>query len=124
MGNEQQLARRERARFSEPALPDRLPPHSEEAEKGVLGCVLVDPARAADCVKQALDYFQDARPFYDLRHGEIFEGMVSLFKENGVIDTITLQQKLKERNRLEECGGVGYFAALPDGVPSATHLPA
>lgn len=98
---------------------DRLPPHSPEAESGVLGCILLDPT----CLQDCLDRFK-ARPeaFYDLRHQTIFSALIDMRRNRTDIDVITLQQRLKDRQQLDEAGGLVYLSKLPDAVPSAANL--
>ena len=99
---------------------DRLPPHAPEAEQGVLGCVLLAPN---DCMGECIEKFkQGAEVFYDLRHQTIFNTLVEMFDSREAIDVITLQQHLKDKQLLEEVGGIAYLAALPDTVPSAANL--
>lgn len=97
-------ARRRKAGFSEAAPgTDRLPPHSPEAEQGVLGCVLLSPN---DCVGECVEKFKaGAEVFYDLRHRAIFETLVEMYDQREAIDIITLQQRLKNKQRLDEVGG-------------------
>ena len=99
---------------------DRLPPHSPEAEQGVLGCVLLSPN---ECMGECIEKFKGgAEVFYDLRHQTIFNTLVEMFDSREAIDVITLQQRLKNKQLLEEVGGIAYLAALPDTVPSAANL--
>jgi replicative DNA helicase len=99
---------------------DRLPPHSPEAEQGVLGCVLLSPN---DCMGQCIEKFKGgAEIFYDLRHQTIFNMLAEMYDKREGIDVITLQQRLKDKQRLEEVGGIAYLSALPDAVPSAANL--
>src|SRR5580692_821844 len=114
-------ARRRKAGFSETASGvDRLPPHSPEAEQGVLGCVMLSPN---DCVGQCVEKFQaGGEVFYDLRHQTIYETLVEMYDQREAIDLITLQQRLKNKQRLEEVGGLAYLSSLPDTVPSAANL--
>jgi replicative DNA helicase len=99
---------------------DRLPPHSPEAEQGVLGCVLLSPN---DCMGECIGRFKEgAEVFYDLRHQTIFSTLVQMYDGREAIDVITLQQQLKNKQLLEEVGGIAYLAALPDTVPSAANL--
>jgi replicative DNA helicase len=99
---------------------DRLPPHSPEAEQGVLGCVLLSPN---DCMGECIGRFKEgAEVFYDLRHQTIFSALVQMYDAREAIDVITLQQQLKNKQLLEEVGGIAYLAALPDTVPSAANL--
>jgi replicative DNA helicase len=102
------------------AKVDRLPPHSPEAEQGVLGCVLLSPN---ECMGECIGKFKrGAEVFYDLRHQTIFNMLVEMFDSREAIDVITLQQGLKNKQLLEEVGGIAYLAALPDAVPSAANL--
>jgi replicative DNA helicase len=99
---------------------DRLPPHSIEAEQGVLGCILLAPN---DCVGECVEKMRSgAEVFYDLRHQTIFQTLVEMFQKSEGIDLITLQQKLKDAQQLENVGGLAYLASLPDMAPSGAHL--
>jgi len=111
---------RKRAARSEGGKVDRLPPHSLEAEQGVLGCVLLAPA---ECLGECIEKFKPgAEVFYDLRHRTIYEALVEMFDHKEPIDAITLQQRLKDRQQLEAVGGLAYLSALPDTVPTAANL--
>jgi replicative DNA helicase len=114
-------ARRQKAARAD-ARPtiDRLPPHSPEAECGVLGCILLSPN---ECMGECLEKLKDGvEVFYDLRHQTIFETLVAMFDTRAAIDVITLQQRLKDRQLLEQVGGIAYLAQLQDSVPSAANL--
>jgi hypothetical protein len=100
-------------------LPDRLPPHAPEAERGVLGCCLAGPTTTGEAAK----FFAGVQPFYDLRHAAIWDALQAVYEKNGTVDLITLQQQLADANLLEEVGGIGELAAMADGVPSAANLP-
>ena len=103
-----------------PASIDRLPPHSIEAEQGVLGCVMLSPS---DCMGICLEKFKKGvEVFYDLRHQVIFDTLVEMYDGKKPIDIITLQENLKLKNQLEAVGGLPYLSALPDAVPSAANL--
>src|SRR5262249_2019781 len=85
-----------RPRKPAPAQPpsvDRLPPHSPEAEQGVLGCVLLSPN---DSMGICLEKLKPAEAvFYDLRHQTIFKALAEMYDAREPIDVITLQQRLK-----------------------------
>jgi replicative DNA helicase len=99
---------------------DRLPPHSPEAEQGVLGCILLAPN---DCIGQCIEKFKGGEEtFYDLRHQTIFKTLAEMFDTREAIDVITLQQRLKDKQLLDAVGGIPYLSALPDVVPSAANL--
>lgn len=99
---------------------DRLPPHSNEAEQGVLGCVLLSPNdNLGICVEKIKS---GSEAFYDLRHRTIYELLVEMYDAKEPIDLITLPQQLKNRSQLEAVGGLAYLTSLIDSVPSAANL--
>ncbi|HVV72733.1 MAG TPA: replicative DNA helicase [Verrucomicrobiae bacterium] len=99
---------------------DRLPPHSLEAEQGVLGCALLAPN---DCMGECIEKFKSGEDvFYDLRHQTIFRTLADMYDSREAIDVITLQQRLKDKQLLEQVGGIAYLSILPDTVPSAANL--
>ncbi|HWF17620.1 MAG TPA: replicative DNA helicase [Verrucomicrobiae bacterium] len=114
-------SRRKKAGFSDAApKTDRLPPHSPEAEQGVLGCVMLSPN---DCLGECVEKFKaGAEVFYDLRHQTIYETLIEMYDQRVPVDIITLQERLKNKQRLEEVGGLVYLTSLPDTVPSAANL--
>ncbi|HEU0008408.1 MAG TPA: replicative DNA helicase [Verrucomicrobiae bacterium] len=102
------------------AKVERLPPHSIEAEQGVLGCIFLSPQ---ECMGECIQLFNGGgEVFYDLRHRTIYETCVQLYDNKKAIDQITLLQTLRDRDQLESVGGVVYLASLPDSVPSAANL--
>src|SRR5437762_2908311 len=112
--------RRKPADSAESVRTDRLPPHAPEAEQGVLGCVLLSPN---DCLGQCIEKLKaGAEVFYDLRHQTIYSALVEMYDHREAIDVITLQQRLKDKQLLDEVGGIPYLNALQDGVPSAANL--
>jgi replicative DNA helicase len=115
-------ARRQKAARGDarPTL-DRLPPHSPEAEQGVLGCVLLSPNECmGECIEKLKDDGQQV--FYDLRHQTIYENLSAMYDAREAIDVITLQQRLKDKQLLEQIGGIAYLSQLQDSVPSAANL--
>ena len=117
------LKRTKRVRRPSPSagpVPDRLPPNSFEAEQGVLGCVLLSPN---ECLGQCVEKFKgNAEVFYDLRIQTIFTTLMEMYDKREAIDVITLQQRLKDKQLLEQVGGLAFLASLPDAVPSAANL--
>lgn len=97
----------------------KLPPHSIEAEQGVLGCVLLDPLPCLDRLRQ-----EHVMPecFYDLRHRTIYESITKLHAAEKAVDLIILQQRLRDSQKIEMVGGLAYLSSLPDNVPSAANL--
>jgi replicative DNA helicase len=99
--------------------PDRLPPHSVEAEQGVLGCLMLNPKECIDLVTDALP---GPQAFYDVRHAVIYETALAMWNGNQYIDLITFSQRLRDKQQLECVGGIAYLSLLPDTVPSAANL--
>lgn len=98
----------------------RLPPHSAEAEQGVLGCVLLAPN---ECMGESIEKLKSGEEvFYDLRHQTIFKTLCEMYDSREAIDVITLQQRLKDKQLLEQVGGIAYLSGLPDKVPSAANI--
>lgn len=95
----------------------KTPPHSLEAEKTVLGGVLVNNAYLNVVLSQLSpeDFYRDA-------HRQILEGMVALMDRGQPIDLLTLSDELQRRGLLEEIGGAAYLASLMDGVPRTLNI--
>ncbi len=96
---------------------DSLPPHSPEAERGVLGCCLIDIAKAALAVKAGVT----PRWFYDARHAEIF-GVLTDMAASGVGDPLIAGLRLRDRGKLDAVGGFPYLGELQSAVPSAENF--
>ncbi len=87
---------------------------------GVLGCIMLSPN---DCMGVSIEKFKGTTEvFYDLRHQTIFDMLSEMYDKREAIDVITLQQKLKDKQLLEQVGGIAYLQTLPDAVPSAANL--
>jgi len=95
----------------------KVPPHSDEAERSVLGSILID----RDAIVQVSEFLLPEH-FYAGKHGDIYEGMLSLFELREPIDLVTLPQKLKEMKKLTTVGGVSYLSSLVEGVPSSANI--
>jgi replicative DNA helicase len=96
---------------------DRTLPHNLEAEKSVLGAVLINNEafnQAAE-VLDAQDFFRDA-------HRRIFEKMIRLTDRSEPVDLVTLNDELTRTNELQEVGGPAYIASLTDGVPRSANV--
>jgi replicative DNA helicase len=113
-------SRRKKPSLVDPAKLDRLPPHSVEAEQGVLGCVLLQPN---ECLGEAIEKLKSgSETFYDLRHRTIYETLVEMYDHKDPIEVRTVQQRLKDQQQLDAVGGAPYLSSLPDGVPSAANM--
>jgi replicative DNA helicase len=96
----------------------RTPPHSVEAEQGVLGSMLISPRDAiAEVVEKiTADYF------YVPAHQTIFNVLVDLWNTGAAIDLITFTQVLRDRNLLETVGGAAAVTNLYTFVPTAANV--
>lgn len=112
-------SRRQRADSS--AHVDRLPPHDIQSEMGVLGCQLLDPNH---CIAEVLEVLKEEghQAHYDLRHQTIQQVLFEMFDARTPVDVITVQQLLKNRQLLDNVGGIAYLNQLQDVVPSAANL--
>lgn len=108
-----------RPRRGASADTDRLPPHSPEAERGVLGCCLVDPAVLTQ-VRQRLP--RGAAEFYDLRHQLLFNTLCDLEDAHKPIDIITVQSHLRDRDQLAAVGGLTELNRMMNDIPSALNV--
>jgi replicative DNA helicase len=97
--------------------PERTLPHSLDAEKSVLGAILIqnDAFNAAAELIDSRDFFRDA-------HRRIFDKMVTLSERGQPIDFITLKEELSRAGELDDVGGPAYITALSDGVPRSTNV--
>lgn len=105
-------------RRPKPAV-DRLPPHSEENEQGVLGCALIAPNDAIPKIRARV---RNRQAFYDLRHQHIWDALLKMHDDLEGIDIATVQQRLKDADLLDQCGGIPYLAGLQDCVSSVVNL--
>ena len=91
-------ARRRQTPALESLRLDRLPPHSLEAEQGVLGCILLAPNPG---MGESLELLHgNPEVFYDLRHQTIYRMLVEMFDQQQPIDLITLQQRSDTQPRM------------------------
>jgi replicative DNA helicase len=96
---------------------DKIPPQNLEAEMAVLGSMLLDE----DAISIACESLNDGS-FYKDSHRKIFESISDLFNANKPVDLITLTDKLKKDEILDEVGGQSYLAALVNSVPTSANI--
>ncbi|HEX6995186.1 MAG TPA: replicative DNA helicase [Gammaproteobacteria bacterium] len=95
----------------------RLPPHSVEAERSVLGGLMLDQ-RAWDQVADAIE----ASDFYRADHRLIFNAIATLVERDQPPDAITVGEQLARQGELEAAGGLDYLAQLVEETPSAANI--
>jgi replicative DNA helicase len=99
------------------AVQARTLPHNAEAERTVLGAVLVDNSafNSAAEVLNRDDFYRDG-------HRRIFDAMAALAERSIPIDTVTLKDELVRTSSLEAVGGAAYLASLVEGLPRITNV--
>ncbi len=95
----------------------RLPPHSIEAEKALLGCILIENKALTKVVSNL-----QANSFYKPSHSKIYKAMLELFEENETIDSITVVDKLQKKGDLENVGGAFYISSLTTETASSENV--
>lgn len=95
----------------------RVPPQNIDAEKSVLGSLLIDE----EAIGAAIEIL-DETWFYEQAHRQIFRAVLELYNQRKNVDLITLSDKLKSDGTLEQIGGVSYLSFLIDLVPSAANV--
>jgi replicative DNA helicase len=97
----------------------KVPPQNLDAEKSLLGAVLIDEETLADISEHVTP-----KDFYDKRHAAIFSGMMRLYERHKPVDLLTLTDELKKKDDLETIGGSAYLTELTNYVPTAAHAEA
>ena len=95
---------------------DRIPPHNSDAEKAILGAMLIDET----AINTAQQYIKP-EDFYSPRHRKIYEAVLSLFNRGTRPDLLTLSGELESSGKLDEAGGNDYIALLTQAVPSSAN---
>ena len=96
---------------------DKTLPNNLEAERTVLGAVLVDNA-AFNSAAEVLT----RDDFYRESHRRVFDAMAALAERSQPIDLVTLKDELTKAGALEAAGGAAYLGSLLDGVPRITNV--
>ncbi|MCK9189923.1 MAG: replicative DNA helicase [Sphaerochaetaceae bacterium] len=99
-------------------ITGRIPPHNDEAERALLGAILLDSKVFFEV--SAILIKDD---FYKIGHQDLYQAMLALNESDSskTIDLISLTAQLKKDNLLDRCGGMEYIYSLTDNVPSTTN---
>jgi len=98
-------------------IADKLPPQNIEAEKSLIGSLLLDK----ESINKVVDFLRP-EDFYSRNHQLIYESIVKLFEKQEPIDLLSLSNCLGDSGHLETIGGIGYLTSLVNSVPSAAHV--
>ena len=99
-----------------PERSGRLPPQDVDAERSVLGAMLLDEGAASDVLS-----LLGPDDFYRPAHARVFESMQQLFEKNEPLDEVTVVAQLRATGQLEGVGGATYLATLTQSVPTAAN---
>lgn len=94
-----------------------VPPHDLDAEKSVLGAIMLDK----DAIIKVVEFLR-AMHFYKIAHQNIYESILNLYERREPVDLITLPGEMKKQKVLEESGGVSYLTELVNFVPTAGNV--
>ena len=97
----------------------RLPPYSDEAERGVLGSVLQDPDIMDLCVEHQIL----AESFYVPAHRVLFKTLLEMAEKRHPIDVLTVANRLRDGGMIELIGGELFLHRLIDSTPTTAHAP-
>lgn len=97
-------------------MAERIPPHSENAERSVLGAIMLDE----NAMYEAMDILTPD-DFYLQKHRELFDAAVSLRRLDRNVDLVTMTEELTKRGHLDLVGGAGYISSLTSDVPSTSN---
>lgn len=97
-------------------MNERIPPHSIEAEKSVLGSVM----QSKEALFEVLEILEP-EDFYSEHHKEVFEAVRELNRRSEPVDILTVSEELKKRNTLAMVGGRAFVASLPTEAPSTAN---
>lgn len=98
-------------------LFDRVPPQNMEAEQAVLGALIID----GEAMLSVMEKLR-AEDFYRHAHRLIYAAMVELSEEQQPVDLVTITSRLKDKDQLEEVGGVTYLTELANAVPTSANI--
>ena len=98
-------------------LFDRTPPHHIDAERSLIGSILLDPAVLNDVV----ELIPNGDLFYQESHGTIYQTLVETYEAHQTGDLVQLTESLRAKGVFEQVGGAGYLMELAEAVPSAAN---
>lgn len=99
---------------------NRTPPSAEAAERGMLGCLLLDPLRASSVVRGEFCIGEDA--FYFPAHRILAGTIFRMLDAHEAVDLITVAQKLRDSGQLEAVGGDSWLMNVVDQTPTVEHV--
>ena len=101
----------------------KTPPHSAEAERGIIGSILLDTQFGEDARVLDLCQAHGLTPdsFYEPRNRILYETFREMSGASAPIDAVTLTDRLRATGRLDQVGGIAAIQALVDNTPTSAH---
>ncbi len=96
---------------------NRIPPQNIEAEKAILGSIMLRPS----AIHEIIDIIS-SDSFYVVKHSQIFKIMLELSSKGEPIDILSVSHRLEEKGLLEQVGGSSYLTELTNSVPASTNI--
>ena len=97
-------------------MQERIPAQNIEAEQSVLSAILID-----NNVMEKIEEILKPSDFYRIVHQIIYQIMLDLYARHEPVDMVTLTEELKNRNKLDDVGGVSYVTLLANIVPTSAN---
>lgn len=98
-------------------MPNKLPPQNIEAERSILGALLIDK----DAIIKVTEFLRPSH-FYHSHHGDIYTAILNLYERRQPADMVTVTDELDKLGVLEKIGGAGYLTDLVNAVPTSAHV--
>lgn len=97
---------------------EKLPPQNLEAERSVLGAMLLEK----ETVSKVLQTLPDSDSFYSETHRLIYKEIIGLLNKNKPVDIVALKEEFRKKNKLKDIGGAVYLADLVNSVPTTANV--
>jgi len=98
-------------------LTDKVPPQSIDAERSTLGSMLID----RDAIAKVIEILKPD-DFYREAHSTIFQVINVLFDKGEPVDLVTVSEELRDRDALDDIGGIAYLTSLANSVPTSANV--
>jgi len=100
------------------SLTERIPPQNLEAERSVLGAMLLEK----EAIPKVIEILPYPQSFYSDVHRTVYEGIRSLYENNQPVDLVTLREEFHKMGKLEKVGGSAYLADLIASVTTTSNV--
>ena len=103
--------------MAQSGLKDRIPPHNEDAERAVIGALMLD-----DEAVITAELYLKSGDFYSNANRRVYEAILSLKNQNRKADILTVVGELRRTGELDAAGGDAYVASLTTVVPTVANI--